>query len=143
MLDISLSQSGLLKGSRIYDLMANTLGPTRTFADLHLPFAAVAVDVNTGREVILRDGLLVDAIRATISVPGVFVPVTLGPYRLVDGGVLNNVPVDVARQLGADVVIAVDVLPSFGENEPGLPRRCSACTRPSCPRPIAGYGTSR
>jgi NTE family protein len=138
LLDVSLSQTGLLKGTRVYNLMAETLGPTRTFADLHLPFAVVAVDITTGREVVLREGLLADAIRATISVPGVFVPVSLGPYRLVDGGVLNNVPVDVARQLGADVVIAVDVLPNFGENEPGQPPKVRHMHTRQMPKPLRG-----
>jgi NTE family protein len=54
-----------------------------------------------------------------MSVPGVFTPVEIGPYRLMDGGILNNVPVDVALKLGADVVIAVDVLPNFRLNQPG------------------------
>lgn len=138
LLDVSLSQNGLIKGSRVYDLMASTIGPTRTFADLQHPLAVVAVDVLTGREVVLRDGLVADAIRATISVPGVFVPVTMGPYRLVDGGVLNNVPVDVARQLGADVVIAVDVLPNFGENEPGMPPKVHRLHTRQMPRALRG-----
>ena len=60
----------------------------------------VAVDILSGRDVVLQGGVVIDAVRATISVPGVFIPVNLGPYRLVDGGVLNNVPVDVARGMG-------------------------------------------
>jgi NTE family protein len=95
------------------------LGAETTFADLRLPFAVVSVDYTSGREVVLKEGKLVDAVRATMSVPGVFEPVELNRCDLLDGGVLNNVPVDVARELGAEKIIAVDVLPNFRLNEPG------------------------
>lgn len=121
LIDLRLTQGGLLKGVRVYNLLAEKIGENVTFADLRLPLAMVAVDLYTGRQVVLKDGLVADAVRATISLPGVFEPVDLGPFRLVDGGVLNNVPVDVARQMGANLVIAVDVLPHFGQNTPGLP----------------------
>lgn len=120
LVDFELSAAGLsVRGRRIYNFMADLLGDDLTFADLPLPLAMVAVDIHTGREVILQGGLVIDAVRATISVPGVFMPVDLGDYRLVDGGVLDNVPVDVARGMGATRTIAVDVLPSFSANVPG------------------------
>ncbi len=119
LVDIRPSMRGLVRGGRIYNFLAETLGAELTFADLRLPTSLVAVDVNSGREVVLNEGKVVDAVRATISIPGVFVPVMLGPYKLVDGGVLNNVPVDVVRAMGADRVIAVDVLPHFPLNQPG------------------------
>jgi NTE family protein len=121
LVDIRITRGGLLKGTRIYNYLAQKIGDTLTFADLRAPLAMVAVDVVTGREVVLQEGLVVDALRATISVPGFFEPVDRGPLRLVDGGILNNVPVDVARHLGADFVLAVDVLPSFRYNVPGQP----------------------
>jgi NTE family protein len=121
LVDVNISASGLsIRGRRIYNLMADLLGEGLTFADLNIPLAMVAVDIYSGREVILQGGLVIDAVRATISVPGVFEPVDLGDYRLVDGGVLNNVPVDVARMQGATRTITVDVLPSFSTNVPGL-----------------------
>ena len=120
LVDVDLSAAGLsIRGRRIYNFMADLLGEELTFADLPLPLAMVAVDIHSGREVILQGGLVIDAVRATISVPGVFMPVDLGDYRLVDGGVLDNVPVDVARGMGATRTIAVDVLPSFSVNVPG------------------------
>ncbi len=119
LVDLRISQNGLLKGNRVYDLVADRLGPQRTFASLRRPFAVVAVDTVTGREVVLESGWVADAVRATMSVPGIFAPVELGAYRLVDGGLLNNVPVDVVHQLGGEFVIAVDVLPSFSSNRPG------------------------
>jgi NTE family protein len=122
LIDVSISGAGLsIRGRRIYNFLADLIGESLTFADLKLPLAMVAVDILTGRDVVLQGGTVIDAVRATISVPGVFMPMDLGPYRLVDGGVLNNVPVDVAQTLGDGPVVAVDVLPSFAENMPGRP----------------------
>jgi NTE family protein len=121
LVDVNISSAGLsVGGRRIYNFMADLLGEDLTFADLRLPLSMVSVDIRTGREVTLQGGLVIDAVRATISVPGIFQPVDLGDYRLVDGGVLDNVPVDVARMMGATRTIAVDVLPSFSRNMPGM-----------------------
>ena len=119
LIDLRLLGSGLLGGKRIKKLLVEMLGAETTFADLRFPFAVVSVDYSSGREVVLKEGNLVDAVRATMSVPGVFEPVEMGGYKLLDGGVLDNVPVGVARDLGAEKVIAVDVLPNFRLNEPG------------------------
>jgi len=119
LVDLQLVGSGLLGGKRIKKMIVEMLGVETTFADLRLPFAVIATDYNSGREVVLKDGNLADAVRATMSVPGVFEPIEIGGYKLLDGGVLDNVPVGVARSLGAEKVIAVDVLPNFRLNEPG------------------------
>ena len=119
LIDLRLVGSGLLGGRRIKKMLIDLLGSGTTFESLALPFAVVSVDYNSGREVVLKQGNLADAVRATMSVPGVFEPVKIGGYQLLDGGVLDNVPVGVARDLGADKVIAVDVLPNFRVNEPG------------------------
>src|SRR5690554_576888 len=79
------------------------------FDQLPIPFRAVATDLETGVEVVIGDGNLADAIRASMSIPGVYAPVERGGRLLVDGGVANNLPVSVARDMGADVVIAVDI----------------------------------
>ncbi|MBX7251295.1 MAG: patatin-like phospholipase family protein [Candidatus Promineofilum sp.] len=121
LVDFELSAAGLsVRGRRIYNMLAELLGEELTFADLRLPLAMVSVDVRTGRPVTLQGGLVIDAVRATISIPGIFTPVDLGDYRLVDGGVLDNVPVDVAHALGATHTVAVDVLPSYSRNQPGV-----------------------
>lgn len=121
LVDVNISAAGLsVRGRRVYNFMADLLGEELTFADLRLPLAMASVDLRAGREIVLRGGLVIDAVRATISVPGVFEPVELGDYRLVDGGVLNNVPVDVALEMGATRTVAVDVLPSFSRNVPGM-----------------------
>jgi NTE family protein len=119
LVDLKLVGSGLLGGKRIKKMLVEMLGAETTFADLRLPLAVIATDYNSGREVVLKEGNVADAVRATMSVPGVFEPVELGGYQLLDGGVLDNVPVGVARSLGAEKVIAVDVLPNFRLNQPG------------------------
>ncbi|MEU4558718.1 patatin-like phospholipase family protein [Actinoplanes sp. NPDC023936] len=80
-----------------------------TFDDLRLPFAAVACDLATGEEVVMRDGPVAQAVLASAAVPGVFPPVDRDGLMLVDGSLVNIVPAGVARRLGADIVVAVDV----------------------------------
>ncbi|MEZ4519700.1 MAG: patatin-like phospholipase family protein [Chloroflexota bacterium] len=122
LVDVSLSSAGLsVQGRRIYNFLADLLGETLLFSDLNIPTAMASVDILSGQDIVLQGGLVIDAVRATISVPGIFTPVDLGGYRLVDGGVLNNVPVDVARALGDAPIVAVDVLPTFNDNVPGQP----------------------
>ena len=82
---------------------------SRISIDLPIPFRAVAADINTGEPVVLGDGDLALAMRASMSIPGAFPPVEVGGRVLVDGGVARNVPVDVVRNMGADIIIAVDV----------------------------------
>lgn len=79
------------------------------FDDLAIPFRAVATDLETGEQVVLSDGNLSEAIRASMSIPGVYAPVERDGRLLIDGGIANNLPVTVAREMGADVVIAVDI----------------------------------
>jgi len=93
-------------------LLAERFGLT-TFEALHTPFAAVACDIVSGHEVVMRAGDLVSAVRASCALPGVFPPVERSGQMLIDGGVLNNLPIDVARALGADFVLAVDLLPPW------------------------------
>lgn len=108
LVDITLSSMGLLEGKRLRQLLVRMFGD-KEFADTRIPLCLVAVDLNTGEELVLSEGSLVDAVRATVSVPGIFCPAAWRGRLLVDGGVTNNVPADVARTMGAEVVIAVDV----------------------------------
>ena len=97
----------LLGLSSVTDQLSNLLGDT-TFDELEIPFAATAVSLNSGREIILRKGKIIDAVLATIAVPGVFPSQKIGGRVLVDGGVLDPVPVQVARWLRPDLpVVAV------------------------------------
>jgi NTE family protein len=106
----------LFSGKRFETYLEGVMGAGLTFADLKRPLALAASDLRTGREVVLTSGSVVAAMRASMSIPGVFAPVERGGLRLADGGILNNVPADLARDLGADVVLAVDVLPFFRDN---------------------------
>lgn len=92
-----------------------------TFADLPRPFAAVATDLYREETVTLREGRLSEAVRASISIPGLFDPVPRGGRHLVDGGLSDPVPVAAARALGAEVVIAVDLNGAGGEAPAGRP----------------------
>ena len=79
------------------------------FNDLPIPYACVATDMITGEEVVLRSGSVPTAMRASMAIPGVFSPVTIGDKVLVDGGLVNNFPADVLREMGADIIIGVEV----------------------------------
>lgn len=105
--DVSLT-GGLIKGAKLLDF-ASTSFLDNTFADLDRPFACVATDLATGREIWLREGSVVDAVRASIALPGLFSPQLLDGRFLVDGGLVNPVPVSLCRVLDAEVVIAVDL----------------------------------
>jgi NTE family protein len=99
---------GLVRGDRLEEFVVKRLA-AREIGELKIPFAAVATDIQSGETVVLRTGSVARAVRASSSIPGIFMPVRHQGRLLVDGGVVNNVPVDVARSLGAEVVIAVDL----------------------------------
>ncbi len=106
-LDVGFS-GGFFEGRKLVQTFRSHFGDP-TFDDMNLDFAAVATDLETGREVWLRSGRVADAVRASMSLPGVFSPVRRDGRWLVDGGLVNPVPVSVCRALGADVVIAVSL----------------------------------
>jgi NTE family protein len=107
LIDVTMT-GGLIKGERLIDIFRARF-KNRSVADLDLKFAAVATELETGREVWLQRGPLVDAVRASMAVPGLFRPVEQGGVLLVDGALVNPVPVSLCRALGADIVIAVDL----------------------------------
>ncbi len=101
---------GLVKGKRL-DLMLRslTLNAPKSFDDFPIPFRAIACDIETGKPVVLSKGDLARSLRASMAIPGAFAPVEIDGKLLVDGGVANNMAVDVAKAMGADVVIAVNI----------------------------------
>jgi len=101
-------RGGVIKATRLLDELAANL-PVATIEALPRPFACVATDLASGREVWLRRGLLLDALRASFAVPGLIAPVRIEDRWLIDGGVANPVPVSLCRAMGADTVIAVDL----------------------------------
>ena len=106
----TISFSGFVEGKRINDFLRNIIGD-RNIEDLDIRFACVATDILSGEEVMIEKGSLVEAIRASISIPVIFTPVSMEDRFFVDGGIVNPVPVDLARRIGADLVIAVNVIP--------------------------------
>ena len=100
----------LFSGRRVEKKLRQIIA-AETFADLTMPYAAVATDLNTGEAVDMQDGDLISAVRASMSIPGVFRPVEREGRVLIDGQFVNPVPVSVCRAMGADAVIAVDVNP--------------------------------
>jgi NTE family protein len=106
--DVVLPKSGLLDGAKVSQLVRAHIHAD-TIEMLPKLFAAVATDIVSGEEVVIRSGDVIEAVRASISVPGIFTPVRSNGHILVDGGLTNPVPVSAVRAMGADIVIAVDL----------------------------------
>lgn len=114
------SPTGVVQGQNMLRILRETtgnLGRFDSFDDLAIPYRSVATDIVELEEVVLDNGYLVDAMMASMSVPGALPPYELNGHMLVDGGVVNNMPVDVARAMGADIVIAVDISTDYKTKE--------------------------
>jgi NTE family protein len=109
--DLTLTKPGLMAGNRFVEIFRPFLGSKTTFEDLVLPCRTVATDVESGERVAIGTGSLVEAFRASASVPMVFAPVKVGDRVLVDGGVSDPVPAEIVNMMGADLCIAVNVVP--------------------------------
>lgn len=118
--DVRLFSGGMVQGQKLQDYV-NQQVKNRPLEKLNVPFAAVATQLETGQRTVFVRGNTGQAVRASSSVPGVFEPVEINGKHYVDGGVVSPVPVDAARQLGADVVIAVDISSkASGANPQGM-----------------------
>lgn len=102
------SQLSLFDTQPMEEFLRRKLGDIE-FKDLKIPFAAIACDIHTGERVVLNSGPVAPAVRASAAIPGLFSPVEIGGRLLVDGGIVDNLPVDLVRSMGADYVIASDV----------------------------------
>lgn len=101
---------GVVRGQNLYNLFLNlTIGYQHEtdFGQLPIPFACVSADSRSGREIVFRNGILPEAIRSSMAIPGLFAPVEKDSMLLIDGGIVNNYPVDVVREMGADIVIGI------------------------------------
>lgn len=108
LLDARINGGGFLRGSVLMKALEEIIG-NPAIEDLPMPFGCVATELGTGRELWLHDGPLLDACRASIALPGLFAPAAMDGRYLLDGGLVNPVPVSLARSLGADIVIAVNL----------------------------------
>jgi len=124
------ARGGLIKGEKLTAFLLSHF-VDRDIAELPVAFGTVATDLATGREIWLREGSVADAVRASVALPGLLAPVQHGEQLLVDGGLVNPVPVSLCRALGADIVIAVDL----GSDLVGRKFRNAAATEP----PPAGW----
>lgn len=102
------SNPGLILGNKVTNLLRAVVGNVN-IEDCERKFASISCDIKTGNKVSMRSGDIIEAIRASISVPGIFAPVKKDDMLLIDGGAVDNMPVEDARELGAEFVIAVDV----------------------------------
>lgn len=138
LLDPVLPWSGFIDGKKIAEFVRAHVS-LKAVEQLPIPFCAVATELFSGQETVIREGDLIDAVRASISVPGIFSPVRWKNRILVDGGLVNPVPVSAVRALGADIVIAVDLNHHIvaGKNQPrGRAQRAAGRSR------SAGTGTT-
>ena len=124
-------RGGLIRGQRLFTLF-RTMFEERNIEDLAIPFGAVATELYSGRELWLRHGNLMDAVRASCAMPGLFTPVVRDNVVVVDGGLVNPVPVSMCRALGAELVIAIDL--SWGKLGPYRSRG-----RTVAPREMPGW----
>jgi NTE family protein len=108
-LEIGKKGQALIGGKKVSNFLSEQIGDI-SFADLEIPLAVVACDLANGQEVVIRHGLVREAIMASIAVPGIFPPCEYEGKILVDGGVVNPTPVDVVKKMGADVVLGVDLI---------------------------------
>ena len=107
--NLALLFKGIIHGKKVKEFLRALIGDVE-FKDLKMPFAVVATDANTGEEVIIKEGPVIEAVRASISVPAIFMPVKFKNRFLMDGGIVNPVPVSVVKDMGATFVIACNVI---------------------------------
>ena len=107
--DIVLPRSGILDGTKRLGELFSIHTDVQDFSEFKIPLMMVATDLETGKKVVLKSGDILDALRASMSMPGLFAPANVNNRWLVDGGLVDPVPVSVARAMGADIVIAVDL----------------------------------
>ncbi len=111
--DITVPRSGLLKGNDFIEFMKRYIPEDAKIEDFDIPLAIIATDFYTGRGIVFRKGNVLHALRASVSIPGVFVPVSYNGTFLIDGGVANPLPVDIIKRMGAGFTIAVNLHPGL------------------------------
>ena len=107
-----LTDTGLLYGKKVTNLLKNLIGD-KNIEDCNIKYAAIAADLYSGNKYVFKKGNMVTAIRSSISIPGIFKPVKYEQMLLIDGGACDNLPVEDARKMGADIIIAIDVCSEY------------------------------
>ncbi len=114
---LSLSQYGLLSNEKLGDILKEEIGEV-SFEESNIPLAMIATDIGAGEKVVLTEGNVIQAMQASTCLPGIFIPVTIDERMLVDGGILENVPVTPLQDMGAKRIIAVDLISNRGFTKP-------------------------
>jgi NTE family protein len=109
LVDLALPKTGFIQGKKIKEQLKSIIGGDIKFSNLKIPFACVATDIKTGEEIVINQGSVLDGVRASISIPAIFTLIKREGRYLVDGGLVNPVPVSVVKKQGADFIIAVNV----------------------------------
>jgi NTE family protein len=131
--DLTVPRSGLFAGVTLLRFLRSYFG-SREFSDMDIPFACVAADIETGEEVVLKSGRVAEAVRASSSLPIIFAPLLHNGRYLVDGGLVNPVPTRVLTDLGADILIAVNLTTPAGDRPH---RGAAAPKKPLLDRPVS------
>lgn len=108
LVDVTISRMGLTEGNKLENVIRSAVD-SKTFEDLKIPLVVTAVDVETGEEVCFTGGNLVKIIKASCALPGIYKPVEIGGRLLIDGGMKQHLPTEVAKRMGADFIVGVDV----------------------------------
>jgi NTE family protein len=116
LVDLTFHRTGLIRGQRVMAWAKSMIGDVQ-FSDLEIPFACLATDIMTGREVVFNEGSVMEAVRASSSIPGLFSVARMHGKYLVDGGLVNPVPISTVKNMGAEFVIAVNVIPGASSEE--------------------------
>lgn len=124
LVDFTFSSQGLIKGDRVLAEMKKFIEDTR-IEELKIPFAAVSADLINRKEVVFSDGSVYEAIRASIAIPTIFTPVKHKQSLLVDGGVLNNIPIDHVKRDKGDILVVVNVNANIPIDKPAEPKKVS------------------
>jgi NTE family protein len=122
--DLTIPRSGIFAGDTLLRFIRSYMG-SREFSDMDIPFACVAADIETGEEIVLRNGRVAEAIRASCGLPLIFEPTQLSGRWLVDGGLVNPVPTRVIADMGADILLAVNLTMPAGERKTKVTERHS------------------
>ncbi|MGE4288990.1 MAG: patatin-like phospholipase family protein, partial [Salinivirgaceae bacterium] len=122
LVDFTLSRQGLVKGDKVFNRMKDFM-PDANIEDLPIPYCAVAVDIKNKKEVVFTRGSLHKAIRASVSIPTVFTPVKTTDGLLVDGGVMNNIPINRVKHIEGSSLIAVDVNANIPIDKPKISKK--------------------
>jgi NTE family protein len=117
LLDLRFHRTGLFGGQKIMSWTKSIIGRDVMFSDLEVPFACVATDIMTGEEMVINEGSVMEAVRASFSIPGLFSVVKSQGRYLVDGGLVNPVPVGTVKGMGAEFTVAVNVIPDMSASD--------------------------